>query len=122
MLNPPSPHSAITWRERSSACIPLACASAVPTAALLKEPMIRCEPLCRIQLADHSVFRPVSRTNMASRLARSLTVLATACGWMRSLLRRIGLLQPLVPFSALLGHLVPKALIGLWRDVIEQRF
>jgi hypothetical protein len=45
MLNPPSPDSAITWRERSSACTPLAWPSAVPTAALLNEPMIRCEPV-----------------------------------------------------------------------------
>src|SRR5258708_2291867 len=55
MLNPPSAHSAMTWRERSSAWMPLAWPSAVPTAALLKEPMIRCDPLWRIQLADHSV-------------------------------------------------------------------
>ncbi len=34
--------------------MPLAWPNAVPTAALLKEPMIRCEPLWRIQLADHS--------------------------------------------------------------------
>src|SRR5205807_9408247 len=36
---------------------------------------------------DQSVLRPVSKTNIASGLARSLTARATACGWMRSLLR-----------------------------------
>ena len=41
--------------------------------ALLKEPMMRCDPLCRIQFPDQSVLRPVSMTNTASRLARSLT-------------------------------------------------
>src|ERR1700684_2235394 len=77
----------MTWRERSSAWMPLAWPSAVPTAALLKEPMIRCDPLWRIQLADHSVLSPVSKTKTASRLARSPTARATACGWMTSLLR-----------------------------------
>jgi hypothetical protein len=61
MLKPPSPVSAITWRERSSACTPLAWAIAVPTAALLNEPMMRCDPLCRSQFADHNVFKPVSK-------------------------------------------------------------
>src|SRR6516225_12189153 len=54
MLKPPSPQSAITWRERSSAWMPLAWPRAVPTAPLLKEPMIRCSPLWRIQLPDQS--------------------------------------------------------------------
>ena len=80
MLKPPSPVSTITWRERSSAWMPLAWPSAVPTAALLNEPMMRCDPLCRIQFADHSVFKPVSNTNTASGRARSLTARATACG------------------------------------------
>ena len=80
MLKPPSPQSAMTWRERSSAWMPLAWPSAVPTAALLNEPMIRCAPLWRIQLPDQSVFSPVSMTKTASRLARSLTMRATAWG------------------------------------------
>ena len=49
--------------------------------------MIRCDPLWRIQLADHNAFNPVSSVNTA-RLARSLTARATAWGWIR---RRIGL-------------------------------
>src|SRR5580658_9465843 len=59
MLKPPSPVSTMTWRPRSAAWMPLAMASAVPTAALLNEPMICCAPLCRIQFADHNVLRPV---------------------------------------------------------------
>lgn len=39
-----APVSAITWRERFGACTPLAGRAAVPTAALLKDPMIRCVP------------------------------------------------------------------------------
>jgi hypothetical protein len=35
--------------------------------------MIRCDPLWRIQLADHNVFNPVSNAKTASRLAKSLT-------------------------------------------------
>ena len=53
---------------------------ALIAAPLLKEPMIRYSPLWRIQLPDQSVLSPVSITNTASRLARSLTIRATACG------------------------------------------
>src|SRR6516162_5092360 len=87
MLKPPSPQRPMTWRERSSTWMPLAWPSAVPTPQLLKEARIRCDPLCRIQLPDQSVLRPVSMMNTASRLAVSLTTRATACGWMRSRLR-----------------------------------
>jgi hypothetical protein len=40
---------------------------ALIAAPLLKEPMIRCLPLWRIQLPDQSVLSPVSITNTASR-------------------------------------------------------
>src|SRR5258708_37973069 len=53
--------------------MPLAWANAVLTAALFNEPMIRCNPLWRIQLADHSVLRPVSKMKTASRWASSAT-------------------------------------------------
>ena len=117
MLKPPSPQSAMTWRERSRAWMPLAWPSAVPTAALLNEPMIRCDPLWRIQLADQSVLRPVSKVKTASRAARSPTsprhrlrmdaILAAG---------RVGLpVQHLVPLAARLGHLVEERGVRLRR-------
>src|SRR3982074_1990309 len=49
--------------------------------------MMRCNPVCRIQFPDHRVLGPVWRVKIPFGLARSLTARATACGWMRSLLR-----------------------------------
>src|SRR3984957_17863829 len=100
----------MTWRERSSAWMPLAWPSAVPTAPLLNEPMIRCSPLWRIQLPDQSVLSPVSKTNTASRAARSLTA------------RAIGLLvQHLVPRPALGCDTIEEVSACLRRHPIEQR-
>jgi hypothetical protein len=61
--------------------MPLAWPSAVPTAALLKDPIIRCDPLCRIQFVDRL-------TRASTHYA--LTARATDCGWMRSLLLEPG--------------------------------
>src|SRR5712671_2210894 len=97
MLKPPSPMSAITWRERSSACTPLACASAVPTAALLNEPMMRCDPVCRIQFANPARYR-----------LRMDTILAAL---------EISLLgEHFIPLPPFVGDLVPEFGVGLRRD------
>ena len=75
-----------------------------------------------VQLADQSVFSPVSRMNTASDLARSLTVRATACGWIRSSLRWICLpVQHGIPILALLDRFIPEAGIGLGSDTVEQQ-
>jgi len=58
-----------------------------PTAALLNEPMMRCDPVCRIQLADHSVYEPRIRTRRSIGAGEFANLRAHRLGWMRSLLR-----------------------------------
>src|ERR1700748_1653336 len=66
--------------------MPLDIPSAVPTAALLNDPVICCVPRGRSQLAVQSVTRPVSTQNTALSETISLTVPARAWGGIGPLL------------------------------------
>src|SRR5260221_8578421 len=115
MLNPPSPVSAITWRERSSTCTPLAWPSAVveraddPLRSGLPNPVPRPQ---RVQAGVENKDRIAAR-RVADRARHGLRVNAVLAPLEIALL-----VQHLIPFPALVGDLVPEPGVGLGRNAL----
>ena len=100
--------------------MPLAWASALPTAALLNEPLRSglTQPIGRPQRVQAGVKdkNRILLGQVADRPRHRL--------WMSAILApvRVGLLvEHRVPFAALGVHLIPKSRVAFGRDVVEQQ-